>query len=699
MNRLTSRLIHTAIWVAFAVAMLLLPIRPALAQDDPTMEVHAGFDGYAAEAGWIPLQIVLSNDGPDLEVVVRVRHTGAPGGSITSYERTVSLPTHSHKRVWLYVPATLYSRSIPVQLVRPQRAVFEVKAEFDTARQHDYLAGVLSAEPSVFYLLGNLSLPSNGRMRIASLTPGDLPPEGRAWDSLDALVLHDPDWTQWDQERRNALRNWVAVGGHLVITSGPTGLTTAPEGLAELLPTAPGGGTETVDDLPTLAALTGASLTASGPFVVARMTSDGEKVLLWEGDRPLLARQAHGAGLVDVLALDPALAPLRNWPGTEVLWDHILNPAGGSQIVPLVETLSGDPINLYNLPSLGLPSVWQLMLFLLVYVAIIGPVNYLVLRRFKRRELAWFTIPAIALFFSGLAYATGFRLRGGQVVVYETSVIHVRAGADVAAVDSFVGLFSPRRTIYQVSLPGAQLVDVAQGRSSGEPRHIQTIVQGDPTLLPDVRVDVGAVRSFRATTYQPWTPLQTELTVGLPSTPSSAYSLRIQGRIHNASSVAFKDCVLAWQGSVYPLGDLARGQNLSVDESLQSGSQSLPSFAEAIAGGNRYGDPDVRARYMTLDTLSHQDNHGWPPIWDDPYLICWAEEPIVQAQVEGRVVEHRQTTLFFNQLPYRVRSAGDTYIPPEAVTHRVINAQGNYRPAYNGYSFGEGNFTGTLCQR
>jgi hypothetical protein len=115
-----------------------------------------------------------------------------------------------------------------------------------------------------------------------------------------------------------------------------------------------------------------------------------------------------------------------------------------------------------------------------------------------------------------------------------------------------------------------------------------------------------------------------------------------------------------------------------------------PSFAEAITGGNRYSSPQVGSRYSILTTLFGWDNRGWPPIWNDPYLICWAEEPVIQAQVEGHVVEHRQTTLLFIQLPYRLQGADDVYVPPEAVAHQVIDAQGNYVSFPGGYNLAEG---------
>ena len=44
---------------------------------------------------------------------------------------------------------------------------------------------------------------------------------------------------------------------------------------------------------------------------------------------------------------------------------------------------------------------------MLLYTAIIGPINFLILRRINRRELAWITIPALVLLFSAITFFTG----------------------------------------------------------------------------------------------------------------------------------------------------------------------------------------------------------------------------------------------------------------------------------------------------
>lgn len=701
LRRSAGPFVRVAAWATLLAMLGLSLAHPLLAQHGPTLEVRAGFDGYAAEVGWIPVQVTLANEGPDLEGLVQAISSPSGPGGVTHYQRRVSLPTHSRKRVWLYVPAYTSQRYLTVQLLVEGRVRAEARAEFNSIRERDYLVGTVSSEPSVFNLLANLPLQQNARMRVAALTPTDLPPEGRAWNALDALIVHDADWTHWNNLQFEALENWVALGGHLVVAPGPTGLSPTPEDLAPVLPLASSSGTTIVGKLDALEDLAGMELDAAGPFVVARASLEGGNLLLQEGDWLLWARRGYGSGEVDVLALDPALEPLRGWEGTEILWDRMLSPAIAARPRPLVDTLSGDPIGLYDLPNLGLPSIWQLLLFLLVYIVAIGPVNYVVLLRLNRRELAWFTIPVIAILFAGLAYLTGVRLRGGEMIAYEVNVIHAREDANVASVESFVGIFSPRRTFFQLSVPNTSLVDVARSSGAGRLWDGQTIIQGDPTLLPNVRVDVGAVRVFRASTYHPWLPMETNLTVTAVTAPSSTRAQRLEGDIRNSTGVMLEDCVLLWRGRVHSVGDLAAGQRAVIERVF------VPSFLpgtlsgatrvggptwESIIGGNPWNAPELQGRYATLTTLFGWDESRWDPIWDDLYLIGWADIPVVQAEVIGHGVDRRQVSLVFLQLPYKTEDGGESYLSPEQIPHQVIDARGEYQLTPDGYSFQPGAF-------
>src|SRR5205085_5045297 len=130
-------------------------------------------------------------------------------------------------------------------------------------------------------------------------------------------------------------------------------------------------------------------------------------------DAALLFRRDLGAGAVIFSVFD--LAGLRGWSGEIKLWRQVLNPtdifAPGTDARQQRSNLLQDVL---ELPSLGLPSVGVLFCFLVGYILVIGPLNYLLLRRLRRLEWAWLTVPLTVLIFAGGLYVVGFGLRGGQ---------------------------------------------------------------------------------------------------------------------------------------------------------------------------------------------------------------------------------------------------------------------------------------------
>ena len=117
-----------------------------------------------------------------------------------------------------------------------------------------------------------------------------------------------------------------------------------------------------------------------------------------------------------------------------------------------------------RLPSLNLPSTGVVLAFLLLYVLVIGPINYLALRRLRRLEWAWLSIPLVVLLFSCGLYAVGAGLRGGQSQLSQAAIVQGAEGQPRAFATGFIGLFSPRRASYTVGFPAQALVGGAPVR-------------------------------------------------------------------------------------------------------------------------------------------------------------------------------------------------------------------------------------------
>ena len=79
-------------------------------------------------------------------------------------------------------------------------------------------------------------------------------------------------------------------------------------------------------------------------------------------------------------------------------------------------------------PALDAPGADVVGLFLLAYVLILVPINYLVLKRLDKKEWAWVTVPALVAVFAVTTYGVGYAAKGSSVFVNRAAVLETTAG-------------------------------------------------------------------------------------------------------------------------------------------------------------------------------------------------------------------------------------------------------------------------------
>ena len=290
----------------------------------------------------------------------------------------------------------------------------------------------------------------------------------------------------------------MAGGGRLVIIGGTAGadaLTGFPDDLLPYRPT----GTLDIDPsvlrsvLGTIPA--GAtSLTAyAGELIAGR-------ALATSGGRVVAADRRFGAGSVTLLGFDPTTSWIAAGDTVDApLWRRLL-PARTGGIVSLSDD-STIVSAVSNLPSLALPPIGGLLVLLFGYILLVGPVNYLVLRRLDRREWAWITVPALIAVFTVGSFGIGALLRGSDVIVHEVAIVRGAAGHGPGH-----GPVVPR---HLQPVPGHVPGPRPRRRAPRRPherRHLRhrhrpralDVLQGDPSRIRDLAVGFGSLRTVRA---------------------------------------------------------------------------------------------------------------------------------------------------------------------------------------------------------
>jgi hypothetical protein len=629
-----------------ALLLLVLGLTPAAApgaaaQGEQALEfeeVVVGYDGVVRRGHWFPISVTVSNAGPDLQAELVWQDEDVV------FRRALDLPRGARKRVTLMaLDQRNFRTSGTLVLQAGGQRLAEQQVRLNTIDEDVYAIGVIGDDPALLNSLAALRLPAHwNRTVIAHVSADQLPEQWPALAMLNVLFVGGAGSESWTDTQREALRLWVNLGGQLVIGGG-VDADRITAGFGELLPVELGAALIETDLRP----LHDLASTAAGGAVapiepeqssVREATArPGARVLVESNGLALLVARPRGAGQEIYAGFE--LGALRGWADEVELWQAALT---SQPILALGASYrrGGDNLlqSVLQLPGLGLPSTWALLLYLVVYVLLVGPANYLLLRRLDRREWAWLTVPATVALFALGTYLLGFGARGGTVLLNQVAVVQSSEGEPAGTATTFVGMFSPRRGSYTMSVPASTLVaDLNVFDSSlGDPP--APLVVGEQVLIEDMLVDVGSLRTIVAENATP-VPFQVQSSLrDLGATLEG--ELRIEG-------AAVQQAMVVLGENAVTLGDLRPGEQKPVR--LQLSSNNFPWGAAAATSGT-FNRQQIVNSLFSAGRFGPWNSGSWMMNVGAPYLLAWVEQPVVEAQIVDGAAGRNNLTLYVIQL-------------------------------------------------
>lgn len=659
-------------WVARAATPSPTPATPA----GMTMDARALVQGHARTGSWMAIRVDLANDGPPFTGELRL--VGGTQGR-TRFAVPVDLPTTSRKAYVLHVQAPAFGSRLEVALVAAETVVTRRPVAFALHDAGQLVVGVVAERPGpLVAALGRLRDPSGPQPAVVQLGPADLPDRPEAWSVLDRLVWQDVDAGQLSPEQQAALRTWLAGGGRLTIAGGSGGLGLLAGFADEVLPFRP---TATIDvDPEVVRGLLGGTVPRGAEPLpaLAGVLAPGGRALATSGDRAVVADRPFGSGAVTLVGFDPATPWLAESTAVDVLWATVV-PARGASRAPLLVGDDGSVVSLLGtMPALALPPIEGLLLLILAYIVLIGPLNYLVLRRLDRREWAWVTMPLLVVGFTVLAFGIGSALRGTDLIVNQLALVRAAPGTDAAQAQVYLGVFSPTRGTYEVGIPGGALLSAPYsgegfGQSGGQGLDV---VQGDPAHVRALAVGYGTLRAVRA---------EAPVTAPLIEADLRLEGSRVVGTVRNASDRVLAGPVVVLGTGVVVLPDLAPGASASVN--LRSDPESFGrALSERIFGAQQF-TPDGRptgdylrdtVRRQLVDALTYDPwfgSYGTLPS-DAPVLLAWGEPGLLAVDVAGTRPRTAGETLYY--LPLGLTATGKVSFTPDLMRSSVVEAKAQF---------------------
>jgi hypothetical protein len=674
--------------VSIAVAAVPLAATAAgvqAATSPLTLAVHVGYHDTIKLGDWMPVTIDLTNAGPSLEGLLEVQTAsslpggGPPGGTVV-YQIPVSLTTGAAKHVRTFALVD-QPGSVTVRLLQNGRVIASQQA--NASNTTGILIGVLSDQPDMLRDLATIS-PGGLSTSVVHLTADDLTESALVLRPFDMLAIDDFSTDTLTAAQRTGVVDYVTNGGSLLLGTGGAWHKTL-GGLPDAIVPLRGTGSRILGPLAALGGANGIELMTGGLRAGDAWLSAGAD--------PLMVESAVGQGTVELATFDWGQEPLAGSTGTTVLLRQSFVrssfAAGPSSVA------SGNPFGfsvamkggtlaqaLVNLPALDLPAWWVIGGLVLIYVLLVGPVNYFVLRALNRRMLAWITVPAIAVVAAGGAYGGSILTKGTSAQANQITIIHVAQDSNRGWQEAYTGLLTPTRGDYRVGIGAGRPLISAIDYYNGALDQSQGLVRVD-TTSPEITLPGMTAFTLRA--------FATESITTAPRLAAHATLVggKLTGTIQNLSSTTFTDGILVAGGAYQKFGALKPGASVtfnvtpSATNPLTGQPGYMQAYPSAVFGGAPAADMSAGAqREATAKAaiLSTLPINGFKGISMSviPTVVAWTNQPLERITVNGARPRSYAETGVVLTVPVDHVSKGS--VPAGVIAGRFVDIDGDVQP-------------------
>jgi hypothetical protein len=618
-----------------------------------SVEESIGFRETIKIGRWLPITVTIRNDGAPVRGLLALDLSTISEGYAQPYTTTLSqavdLPTQSRKRFTFVVMFRGFTHPLVIRLTDQSGvSVYTREIDLRSLSSPDRLVVVFSDEPA----LDSLASVAPGKARVVYQNLDELPARWDALDAVDLIALRNLSLAPLRPEQMQALQQWVARGGRLLVTGGPSWTHYTHPALRELVPLKVTGMVE-INTLRPLESLVGVRLPEDTRVSILRTEGITGTILAQTEDHALLIVQKRGRGEVVFAAFDPGRAPLTAWDGVALLWQRLFRlddtPNYWKLRRELRETFEETwTSQALQLPLLAFPSHLLLAVFLGLYVSTVGFFFWRVgLDRLAVRD-TWILIGLTLLAFSGGAHLL-FREPHIQqdAILFEVSVVDVIPQSRFGDVETHLALLSLRKQTYDLKIAGQpstwlQIVP-PMSRDLSLDWHLH---QNQVLTIKDVFVPGWAMRVFKGK--------------GSLEFPIETRVLReddtVMVRVTNNTGYVLQDCWL-WRGPrIVPLGTIEDGDGgeamltVSPDElsrGIQQARWERDLAYEMFKGRQRL---DLLQRAVVERSM--QETLRSAPAWQNHVTVfAWLERPLTMISVGPGQTGAQRVTMVRMQLP------------------------------------------------
>jgi len=627
------------------VMSFILPTTQASAAATLEVKATAGVSGKAKYQSVVPLQVTVKNNGADFSGDMAINSSNSyeaasalvvPIDIAAGEEKTFSfyldgLADYSYSDTDLFA---FYEGNIEKGKKIAYKGTKRLQSNFlDPSSTFIYTLTDKSDRLSALLRLSTFVAQSNVEVfNINQLKDYTLPEDSQGLAMANVIVVDEVAIADLTQKQQEALLKWVQDGGTLLL--GAADQINATAGIfKEYLPLSLSQ-EMTAISAEALTKLSGGGIFTQPISVYAATSSEGSLPVLTENNAVLAAKKKVGSGEVIQTTFSLGDQPLASMDGYGALLAKVMNIQSISQQGMMRQGQSPlDQIS-YELRTINelFPSfevsVSYMLIVIILYILIIGPILYFVLKKADKREHAWWIIPSISVVLSIVLFIVGAKDRIVQPQVQQSAFYKVNEDNSVNGyyVESILTnrsgdfVVNADQNTTAVALRNYNNFTGTMGPLH-ESSYVKENASGSTLTLRDL--SYWSVQSFGGKT--------SAQNIGKMDIDITLKNEQLTGTVKNNFPFALKDVTLISGVKEVKLGDIEANGTLQVNKELKTTVLQKPS----IFNNYNYSYPSKKDEVNPM-RIERMKTLALPLIEKDnqPILTAWTDQAVVGVELE-----------------------------------------------------------------
>ena len=677
-----------AAWLVFLVVFVTYPFLAAAEEAKIRISIDEGIGGYAKRSSALPVKIEMENKGEAFSgtLLLQFQANYNYGGSKAI---KVDLPKGSSKTYSIILPGYTDEYSSPSPI---KKTIHLYDGDWKKGKEVDYtgpqvltpkfvdygevLIGVLSEN---YDRLKELRVSSLSATQVIDLSKVDLPNQGSGYDVLNYLIVDEFSLSTLETQQQKAIDDWIQAGGILIAGATPN-MSQQYGSLYESLPMKPN--KEVSLDRSFFATVEGAPSFSKLPAFIGEVDQQAEVVI--KGDTgPAVIKKEYGYGTIIQTSFSLGDEPLASWSKYGA-WLHtaVLSPTTNSQLTQMDYLLNNlewemiEPNKIFEHTNF---SIGQLLLLLVGYLLILIPILYVVLKKWDKREYAWWIIPIVAVISSIAIFALGAKDRIAKPQLNQLGIYQVK-NSHVTGIQSDV-LLSNKGGDYQLSVPKDEwiILPFAAEAFSSNPRRSPVVEEKATQIAVEFpNVEYWSTRSIIGKVNQKQ--------VGQFTTNLKVENKELIGTIVNDFPYHFENIMIISGNQKWEFGALKQGGTLQVKQNIKNDLLMGPTISSipGMQSWNPGQKVDLhKVRNDQLLYLTGQYFFTEQTTENAPVIIGLTNDKVSELKLENGEMEENNNNLLFQSFEPAVSLKGDVSLPKEMFQWGINVADGSFEKIQN----------------